>query len=46
MPEYEDEQFDGNKSAHSLDSEYNGFDVPIMRTSGMKKALAGTNEKL
>ena len=30
--EYEDS--DGNESAHSLDSEYGGLDVPIMRTPG------------
>ena len=30
MPEYEDS--DGNESAHSLDSEFGGLDVPIMRT--------------
>ena len=32
MPEYEDEQHDGHESGHSLDSEYDGFDVPLMRT--------------
>ena len=32
MPEYEDS--DGNDSTHSLDSEYGGLDVPIMRTPG------------
>ena len=42
MSEYEDDHFDDNESTHSLDSEYNGFDVPI----GAKKALISTNEKL
>ena len=46
MSEYKDHQSDGNELAHSLDTEYGGFDVPIMRTSGVKKALARTNEKL
>ena len=32
MPEYEDDQSDGNKSAHSLDSEFGAFNMPIMRT--------------
>ena len=32
MPKYEDE--DGNDSTHSLESEYGGLDVPIMRTPG------------
>ena len=37
MPEYEDNQSDDNESAHSLNSELDGFDVPIMRTLGMQK---------
>ena len=46
MPKYEDDQFDGNKSTHSLDSEFGGLDVPLLRTPGVKKAIATTNEKL
>ena len=30
MPEFEDSH--GNESTHSLDSDYGGLDVPIMRT--------------
>ena len=46
MPEYEDEQFNDNESTHSLDSEFGGFDVPIIRSTGVKKAVTSTNEKL
>ena len=46
MPEYEDDQFDDNELTHSLDSEFGGFDVPIMRSSKVNKALMSTNEKL
>ena len=45
-PEYEDDQSDVNESAHSLDHEVDGFDVPIMRTLGVQKAIAMANEKL
>ena len=40
MPEYEDDQSNGNESAHSLDSEYGGFEVPILKTQGAKKVLS------
>ena len=46
MPKYEDYRSDGNKSAHSLDGELNGFDVAIMRTRGAKKAIVTTKSKL
>ena len=46
MSEYEDDHFDGNESTHSLDSEYNGFDVPIIRSPRVKKALTPTSEKI
>ena len=46
MPEYEEDQFDSNESTRSLDNELGGFDVPIMRTPGVKKAISTTNEKL
>ena len=46
MSEYEDDQSDDNKSTHSLDNQLGGFDVPIMRTPGSKKALTTENEKL
>ena len=46
MPEYADDQFDDNESVHSLDSELDGFDVPIMRTHGVQKAIATVDEKL
>ena len=42
MWEYEDDRFDDNEFAHSLNSEFGGFDVPI----GVKKALTSANEKL
>ena len=42
MAEYEDDRFDDDASTHSLDSELDGFDVPI----GAKKALISANEKL
>ena len=42
MLEYEDDHFDDNESTHSLDSEFDGFDVPI----GVKKSLTSANEKL
>ena len=46
MPEYEDDQSESNESAHSLDSEYGGLDVPVMRTPGAQKALKTANKKL
>ena len=46
MPEYEDVHFGNNESTHSLDNEFGAYDVPIMRTHGVKKAIAITNEKL
>ena len=46
MPKFEDDHSDGNESAHSLDSEYGGMEVPIMRTPGAKKVLTTTSEKL
>ena len=39
MPEYEDDQSDGNELTHSLDNVFGAFDVPIMRTPGVKKAF-------
>ena len=35
-----------NASTHSLDSEFEGLDIPIIQTDGVKKALKSTNEKL
>ena len=46
MPEYKDDPFGDNESIHSLNSEFGGFDVPIIRSSGVKKALTLANEKL
>ena len=46
MSEYEDDPSDDNESTHSLDSEFGGFDVPIIRSTGVKKAVTSTNEKL
>ena len=46
MTEYEDDQFDGNESTHSLNNEFGGFDVSIMKTLGVKKAIATENKKL
>ena len=43
MPEYKEDNFNGNESTHSLDSEFEGLDI---RTNGAKKALAFANEKL
>ena len=39
MPDYEDNQFNDNESTHSLDN----FDLPIMRTPGVKKAISIVN---
>ena len=44
MSEYE-EPID-NTSTHSLDSEFEGLDIPIIQTDGAKKALESANEKL
>ena len=46
MSEYEGDHFDGNESTHSLDSEFSGFDVTIMRTHVVKQAIATANKKL
>ena len=46
MPEYEYDHFNRNESTHSLDSEFKGFDVPIIRSPGVKKALTLANENL
>ena len=46
MTECEDNQSNDNELANSLDSECGGFDVPIMRTPGVKKAITTANEKL
>ena len=46
MPKHEDDQFDDNESTHSLDNEFGGFDVPPMRSPGVKKALKMANRKL
>ena len=39
MLEYEDDQSDGNELTRSLDNEFGAFDVTIMRTHVVKKAL-------
>ena len=46
MSDYEEDQFYGNESTHSLESEFGGFDVPIIRSPDVKKALTSTNEQL
>ena len=46
MSEYEDDHSDGNESTHSLDNEFGAFDVPLMRSTGVKKTLTSANEKL
>ena len=46
IPEHEDNQSDENKLVHPLDIEYDGFDMPIMRTPRVKKVIAIANEKL
>ena len=47
MLEYEDcDHFNGNEWTHSLDSEFGGFDEPILRSPGVRKALTSANEKL
>ena len=32
MPEYEDDRFDNNELTHSLDCEFDGFDMPFEET--------------
>ena len=44
MSEYEDTN--DNASTHSLDSEFEDLDIPIIPTARAKKALESTNEKL
>ena len=46
MPKYEDDPSDDNESTQSLDIKLGAFDVPLMRTHGVQKAIATTNEKL
>ena len=46
MPEYKEDPSNGNKSTDSLDSEFGAFDVPLMRTHGVQKAISTANEKL
>ena len=36
----------GNESTHSLDSEFAAFDVPLMMTRGVQKAIATANKNL
>ena len=44
MLEFEDSN--GNEWVHSLDNEYGGLDMPIMRTPGAKQTLTTIDEKL
>ena len=47
MSEYEGpNQYDDNESTLSFYSEFGVFDVTIMRTTGVKKTISTTNEKL
>ena len=46
MSEYEDDPTEDNKSTHSLDNEFGAFDVPLMRTPGVRKAIIMKNIKL
>ena len=46
MLEYEDDKLDDKESTHSLNSEFGGFNVPIMRSPKVKKVLTSANEKL
>ena len=46
MLEYEDDHFDDIESTHSLDSEFDYFDVPSIRSLKVKRALTSANEKL
>ena len=44
MSEYED--LNDNASTHSLDSDFEGLDIPIIQMARHKKALESANEKL
>ena len=44
MPKYED-QID-NESRRSFDNVFEGVDIPMIRTNGVKKFIASANEKL
>ena len=44
MSEYEDPV--DNESIRTLNNELYGFDTPMFRTNGAKKAIIATNEKL
>ena len=46
MPKYEDDPSDDNESTQSLDIKLGAFDVPLMRSPGVQKALTSANEKL
>ena len=46
ISEYKEDPSNGNKSTDSLDSEFGAFDVPLMRTHGVQKAIVTANEKL
>ena len=39
MLEYEDDPSNDNESTHSLDIDFGGFDVPLMRSPGVQKPL-------
>ena len=39
-------EFEYSESTHSLDREFGGLDVPIMRTLGAKKVFTKTSEQL
>ena len=41
-----DDPSNDNKSTNSLDSELGAFDVPLMRSPRVQKALTSVNEKL
>ena len=45
MLEYEDDPSDDNESTHSLDSEFGAFDVPLMRSPGVQKALTSLHPR-
>ena len=46
MSDHEEDPSDDNESTHSLDSEFGAFDVPLLRSPGVQKALKSGNEKL
>ena len=46
MSECEDNPYDDNESTHSLDNEFDAFNVPLMRSPVFQKALTLANEKL